>query len=314
MEELVRHMAPGSPPGDECPDELDLAALAEGRLDEAERGPLEEHVAACEACRGVLALLAEGSSTVAAVEPARPGPRLLRPLLAAALVIALFAVAVGPRWKRGRVSMDERLVAAATLLATERPELFSEFAPLGRDERRSPESGAVRGGLIALAPIGPVLSPRPRFRWEPVAGSASYAVRVETSSGEAVWSATSTRPELMFPSDEEDLDAGPYLWEVVATGPAGEERVSAAFEVVTDEQRAAFREAERAMYQLVESDVSRLLRAHYAMRLGMWGEAEVAVRAHLDGVPGDLAARETLYNLLTGLGASEAAEYRPQGE
>jgi hypothetical protein len=244
------------------------------------------------------------------LEPARPGPRFLRPLLAVAVVLVLLGAILGPRMRQAPSTKEERLAAAAALLATERPELFEGFEPLDLERPLAP---AVRSGgrVVALAPEGPILSPRPRFRWQPLAGSSSYVVRLSLPSGELAWSATSTLPELSFPSGQEDLPPGAYVWELVASGPNGEERTRAAFEVWTDEQREAFRDAERAMLELVDSDVSRLLRAHYAIGLGLWGEAEAAVRSHLDGIPGDLVARRTLFRLLERRGAAEAEEYRP---
>ena len=316
IEELVRHLAPeGSPSG--CPDELDLAALAEGRLDDDERRPLEAHVAGCEACRRIVALLAAEEAGGEPLAPKGTGLRLLLPLVAvAAALLALLLVAFGPRGVSGPPSTDDRLVAAAGRLAAERPELFSAFAPLDADERGNPESGILRGGPVLLSPVGRILSARPRFRWEPGRASDSYVVNVTITSDSSpvgsLWSATAAEAELAYPAGRDDLAPGSYLFEVIASGPLGEESALAAFEVVSEEERAAFREAERAITELVDSDVARLVRAHYALRLGLWGEAEAAVRSHLQGVPGDPVGRETLFHVLSRLGASEADAFRPE--
>ena len=67
--------APAS--GSACDRHADaLAALVDDTLDPRDRGPLDEHLAGCSACRGLLADLQEIRSLAAALEPIEPPARV----------------------------------------------------------------------------------------------------------------------------------------------------------------------------------------------------------------------------------------------
>ena len=64
-------------PGPACDRHADaLAALVDGALDPRDRGALDEHLAGCEACRGLLTDLREIRSLAATLEPIEPPARV----------------------------------------------------------------------------------------------------------------------------------------------------------------------------------------------------------------------------------------------
>ena len=71
------HHAPS--PGSACDRHADaLAALVDDALDPRDRGPLDDHLAGCAACRDLLADLREIRSLAAALEPIEPPARVRR--------------------------------------------------------------------------------------------------------------------------------------------------------------------------------------------------------------------------------------------
>ncbi len=129
---------------------------------------------------------------------------------------------------------EERIsqAAASTL------ELGAEAARVveGREPERKParrcalpkvalgaESVERIGGLVArgLPPVplylgGAVASARPTFAWEAVAGDPVYEVAVRDEFGKVLWEVETEQSILPFPDGQPDLEAGRYLWEVVA--------------------------------------------------------------------------------------------------
>src|SRR5262249_18258818 len=105
---LVRRYARGGPVGP-CPEEYLLAAIGRGGLLPEEREGLVEHLAGCERCRGVVALLAKAAPAAVLRAPPRRG----------VLRLPVPAWASGGRGKPGvgRTAIEIRLpVAAAALL------------------------------------------------------------------------------------------------------------------------------------------------------------------------------------------------------
>ena len=72
---MSRNHAPAS--GSACDHHAEaLAALADDTLDPRHRGPLDEHLAGCPACRDLLADLREIRSLAATLEPIEPPARV----------------------------------------------------------------------------------------------------------------------------------------------------------------------------------------------------------------------------------------------
>lgn len=197
----------------------DLQAFVDGALEPAARAAATRHRAACAVC-------AEQIRDLEAWIPARTRPWRL-PLAAAAAV--LLAV-VGPSvwWlMRGAPGGAERLPGLASLAAAQQqqvraalaagvatpPPLVAELA--GRpDVLMGPSPASAPFALVA--PLGTaVVSDRPRFEWQPLAGADAYEVTVAdeqlrpvASSG--VLSGTSWTPAEALPRGRA------YVWQVSA--------------------------------------------------------------------------------------------------
>src|SRR5262249_37768936 len=155
---------------------------------------------------------------------------------AAAAVVAFVVTSRGPA-----ASTQERLEVAAKALASEDPADFEGFRALSSDERRRVESAATRGEIAALLPAGRVDEGRPDFRWTAVPAAREYAVSLVGPDGKTLWKRTTTKPSLPYPQDAPALAPGSYVWEVVASGPAGSATGRRAFEAAAPElaRRAA---------------------------------------------------------------------------
>jgi len=287
-----------------CLDEETLAGLAAGSLLEEERAAAEAHCRACAPCREVLVAL------VRAVPSGEGRPRrglvlgLSRRVVAAAAVVlalvaggALIVRALGPRRET-----DELLVASARDVAAAHPALFPDgLAPLGPQERTAVAPPA-RGGEepVLLHPAGVILETRPTFRWEPVAGVAGHEIALHRLD-RLLWSVRVVAPATHagWPAGEPELPRGVRLrWEVRVAGARGEVRVSRAFRVATAEEASAWDAVRAAIDERAPRRIRSLLRAHAALRRGLWAEAERAAREFREAEPDDAVGRETLDHVL----------------
>jgi hypothetical protein len=293
-----------------CPDPSVLAGLAEDRLLPEERQAVEEHVAICPKCLEVVGVLVRQARPPVARKPAR-----VWFLLAAACVIAVLAlgiVLVGKGSLPEETDTDAVLVAAAEDLARTRPDLFTGFRPLDREERLAARSPVQRGGgPVPLLPVNTVLKTRPVFTWEGIAPAEKVEVSLLRAGRGTLWKRAARGTELAYPDDVAALEAGVrYVWKISCSGVLGREEARRAFRVASLTDRRTFQEAVRIIDEEVPVETRLLLRAHLAIRRGFLAEAERAGWAHLRADPGDEVGRETLFHVLAAISSSEARRLR----
>jgi hypothetical protein len=286
-----------------CPSDGVLMGLAGGRLLPGEKEAFEAHVTRCERCRAVVDLLMQGERAGIRKWVSRPWAAAAALLLAVAGAVAISTLFRGsPREEL--LETDGRLVAAARDLARVRPELFGDFAPLSRDERLAANPVLRAGDLALLYPSGNILETRPTFRWEADPNAGEEEILLRTAGGRTIWRGRGKAPSLPYPPEAPELERGArYVWEV---GDAGR-RV---FAVASAAEGGAFEAALREIEASAPADLRRLLRAHFALRLEFYGEAEEAARAYVEARPDDPVGRETLAHVLRKLGSSEAEHSR----
>jgi hypothetical protein len=310
---LVDAFLRGAPPGSPgatggCPPAIVLARVAEGALRVEERDGVEGHLISCSACRGVVVALAkEGASAE------RVTRRHVLPLaIAASLLVA--ALGVWGAMRPAKAPTEEALRESAAGLVAARPDLFAGFRPLDRAELLAAESPARRGAGGPVYPAETILETRPTFRWDRASGITRWSVTLRTSEGNALWSRDAGAvTTLAYPADAEPLVAGAlYLGELTGHGPLGETSSRRAFRVAPTSDARAYSEASREIDARVPANLRALVRAHVAIRKGLLGEAERALREALASRAGDPLVRETAHHVLRRLGSSDAARYAPR--
>lgn len=173
-------------PTPECLDEIDVADFLDGLLDEDKRERLERHLSNCARCRS----LVRATSAIVADESIRREmpraggrgrwlPAALGVAAAAAIVIAVVPLR--------NVELEPTLREAA---------VTSAIAP------------------VTLVPTGSVQRVE-RLVWSRVPGVERYRVRIQSSDGAIVWSATTEDSSLALP-DSIQLAAATYFWRVEA--------------------------------------------------------------------------------------------------
>ena len=278
-------------PAARCPDDNELAALAEGRLPAARRDALFGHVADCRACGAVVAAVhaaldaepaAAAGSPVApplpSLEAARarrgPSPRVLA--VAAATLVAV-GVGLFAASRRGADAppVAQQVASAFDALGAARADLFGGLTPLGADELSRGGESATRGGLVAFAPVGAVLETRPAFSWQPVPGVSGYTVVVRDGAGAVVWTKRAPGAFLPYPPDVAPLAPGAaYTWSVEATAALGRVEGRRAFSTADADAVARWKETLREVKARVPETLRALVGAQVALRRGYVVEAE----------------------------------------
>jgi hypothetical protein len=162
-----------------CPDEVTLAAFADGRLPERARSRVQSHLADCETC------LQNVAAALRALET--PPPEVPARLLARARELAE-PRARGPlvsAWRWGTISAAAGLVLVAAVYVWQ-----STMAP-------APGSSPAEVRGVAAQPVAPeILSPaegsvvgrtQSEFRWRGVAGAIYYEIQLVTAEGDVLW-------------------------------------------------------------------------------------------------------------------------------
>ncbi|MCI0535202.1 MAG: hypothetical protein L0Z50_08235 [Verrucomicrobiales bacterium] len=221
-----------------CPDEVTLAAFADGQLAHADG--VENHVADCRRCRAQVAFLAQGSDFA---QDADISVALLA--RAEALGAKGMTTAVSPAWRWATAAAVTACLVLAISLRIKDDGLdvvFPPPTPPGLDSaspRAEPpappqpnppgsESQRTVRGAEASQTLPNMLQPREgaeifgtlRFQWQPVSGSLFYEVRVTSAAGDPVWqSERVTGPEVQLPSGIQLAPGEKYFVWVVAFLP-----------------------------------------------------------------------------------------------
>ncbi len=135
-----------------------LAALVDDVLDPRDRGPLDEHLAGCAACRDLLADLREIGSLAATLEPIEPPARVwhdVRRRIAAEEQAPRPAVGWPRSWSLGGAAVAGAAAMAATILvigpadfalppSSDAPDPASRAAAAALEEIEAPHAAAIR--------------------------------------------------------------------------------------------------------------------------------------------------------------------------
>jgi hypothetical protein len=220
-----------------CPDEHDLAAYADQQLIGAERERVESHLSKCDSCLQQVAFLvrhAQGAASVPARFLARArqleiSAQRNRPLTwqwaGAVAAIALVAVSAA-LWRGARLKHPvDRPVHVAE---AQRP----QAAGIPGDPNPETET-SVRGASpgvslpIVLSPRAGATVPASDFiiRWQPLAGSVAYEVRVVTADGTLVWRKRVLETSVRPPAQTLQPGRKYFVW-VRALLPDGETQLS----------------------------------------------------------------------------------------
>lgn len=196
-------------------DENDIARYVDGRLADAERQQMDDHLSACPRCSDVLETTRrtlKGASEREAVEPDSAVRRRVRafvperatrlptmerlgglPLRLAALTMLLLAVGGGVWvWRTGTTEPAQfRTGSSETLLSVQAPT------------------------------DGPMVSKRPTFDLGSAPKALSYRVILYAPEGRVVWRDDTGAARIPLPADVELTDDQKYLWQGEAVLPDG---------------------------------------------------------------------------------------------
>jgi hypothetical protein len=163
--------APAPEPGRAaCPEPAALIALVEGDVESAERVPIAQHIAACEACAALLREL------VALQDDDGPQWELRDAPAEGPLPVPLQSHASGP----GIWSLTRRVAAVLLAAAAVTTLLLVPFPPIdsGSDERWRGPAPRIQGNVEWRAGEA-----APTLRWQGWPGAGGYRVRVWDESG-----------------------------------------------------------------------------------------------------------------------------------
>ena len=176
-----------------CLDEITIASLVDGTIDDASRATAMRHLGVCAACREQLA----------DVSDALRDPAIARALSAGSSVPSR-------RKAPARVALIGSIAAALVLATVGRPWHRSDPSPTLRDERN-----ALGTAPAPLAPRGTVRAVD-RFAWSRVQRADRYRITVFGADGTVVWEAE-TPDTTIAPASPSRLRAQTqYLWRVEA--------------------------------------------------------------------------------------------------
>jgi hypothetical protein len=201
---VATHTDPPSP-GPGCPDEHAIAAYVDGALGNAEREPLELHVADCAHCLALVGLLSREHSLNSTVSVPELEMARARALATPSARRRTFAA---PRWAAAAVVL---LTAAGLVRFAEAPR--SNISESGSDAPRfrSGDSGVPSLRLLSPGDGTTVDRDRLSVRWTPMPGAHYYNVRVVTDAGDLVSEEQVTGTEWR-PGSGASLHAGPQYF------------------------------------------------------------------------------------------------------
>lgn len=186
----TQKFVPGRAEASDCPEELAIADLVEGRLNPEARAPLVAHLLTCARCRSLVA--ATG--------------RLLSDETVARETIG----SVGPRWRRW--SLPIGIAAAAAVLLLVWPRSTSDIEPIP-GLREPPVADTVTP--VPIAPRGSVAH-LSRFVWSSVPRVDRYRLRLYDDDGELMWTAETAETVAVQPDSVSLVPIASYFWKVEA--------------------------------------------------------------------------------------------------
>jgi anti-sigma factor RsiW len=173
--------------GDDHMNDLDVAAYIDRGLKPQRLTEIEEHLAYCEECRENLV---KAQELVSHSSASRNYLRYVA-LAAAAAVVAIVAM---PSLRNTPDRSDVMRAAAAAY------------------------------PLAVYGPVGDVTSSPVRFTWARVPNALSYHLSVTTSTGDSIWSASSSDTSVVAPDTIALVTGIRYLWSVDAITTDGSTR------------------------------------------------------------------------------------------
>ena len=228
-----------------CPDESQIAAYADHQLAGPAKERMEAHLADCDFCLDQVAYLIRMQN--AELPEAVPNALLLRAIKLAGEKTRPEGSAL---WQWGKIAAATAaaclvLVVAVSLRHPQTgPTLAPRQNPVAQPARvpppmtpktRSEPSPTVRGGhktlleptLLFPSPGATVPENKIEFRWEPIAGTLDYEVRLLTSEGDLVWTQQTMGSSLRLPADVK-VEAGKKYFVQVRTNCADGKSVQSA--------------------------------------------------------------------------------------
>lgn len=234
---LIRYLRTRTKTGEgrrwQCPDESQLAAYVDGRLEASEREKIKAHLADCNFCLDQVAF-------VARIERATLPESVPASVLSRARELAgpPSKVALVPAWGRVAAAAAVACLAVVVTISVRRAHVTSPsgatppvLTPAGvppNSPASSAETSEVRGAtrnapLAVVFPAPDSVVPRKdlQLRWEAVSGALNYDVSLMTADGNLVWEQRADRNSLAVPAGVK-LEAGhKYYLMVRADLPQG---------------------------------------------------------------------------------------------
>ena len=287
---------------DTCPELDSLAQYAEGILGARRRADVDAHVAGCDRCRSLLADLARAALVAVGAVAATPTGRLASftrglPIAAAAAVLVAGLVLALRSGAPTVADTDARLVAVATRLSTDRPDLFAGFRSLDARERSAGGTDVQRGGIDSMSPSGVTVETRPTFEWAEVDGASDYTVSVIDSEGNRLLKQTANSARLDGASLQKALTRGTdYVWKVTAVGSVTPAEGTCALRVSSEAEANTYAAIVVAVAAATTTDegLRDLATAHALLRRGFDADALPFARRHAAANLSDAVGRDTL--------------------
>ena len=216
---------------DGCLSVDEIGALVHRQTPESQRGATLAHLAQCPACAAEMRMLEEfEGATVRPDEFAAVSSIVTQLERNSAQIFGR-----EPWWKRlGQMfNFAQASAALSALLAVVAVGMYLRTP--GEPGLNSGTGGApvYRAGAIrGLTPSGDVTAAPDTLKWEPVAGAASYEVKIIEVDQTELWSATSAGASVTLPSGVRSrlVPAKTVQWKVVARNAAGAVLVESALE------------------------------------------------------------------------------------
>lgn len=222
-----------------CPDEVQLAAYADGHLDAEAKVRIENHIADCAFCLGQVAALVRAKEEESPVEV--PAALLAR---AQELVGGRPARAFSPAWGWASVAAAAACLVLVVSLQFQQSELnltapLPPAAPSVQPASPAPAAPVApvthkSGGIVRKArPVedapqitfprdgGVLTTDELEFRWNGPRESVAYEVRVVTADGDLVWEGQTDTAQIRLPRDVSLVPGNKYFVWILAHLPDG---------------------------------------------------------------------------------------------